>query len=117
VNSNLVRSIELVPGAYGADYGGGLGGMVRVDTRDIPDGFHGYVAADFIDASAEAGTNIGDRVHLAAAGRVSYLNKTLPLVSSQNVGEFIPIPDYSDYQVKGTLALRHDEQLAMVFLG
>ena len=117
VNSDLVRSIELVPGAYGAEYGNGLGGLVRVDTRDIPNGVHGYVAADFIDASAEVGTNIGDRVHLAAAGRISYLDKTLPLVASQNVGEFIPIPEYNDYQIKGTVALRHDEQLAMMFLG
>jgi TonB family protein len=117
VNSDLVRSIDLVPGAYGAEYGGGLGGLVRVDTRDIPDGVHGYVAADFIDASAEVGTNIGDRVHLAAAGRFSYLDKTLPLVASPNVGEFIPIPQYNDYQIKGTVALRHDEQLSMMFLG
>jgi len=90
---------------------------VRVDTRDIPDGVHGYVAADFIDASAEVGTNIGDRVHVAAAGRFSYLDKTLPLVASDNVGQFIPIPQYNDYQFKGTLALRHDEQLSMMFLG
>ncbi len=117
VNSDLVSSIDLVPGAYGAEYGNGLGGLVRVNTKEIPDGIHGYVAADFIDSSAEVGTNIGDRVHIAAAGRISYLDKTLSLVASPNVGEFIPIPQYSDYQVMATVALRKDEEIKMVFLG
>jgi TonB family protein len=117
INSDLVSSIDLVPGAYGAEYGNGLGGLVRVNTREIPDGVHGYVASDFIDSSAEVGTNIGDRVHFAAAGRISYLDKSLQLVASPNVGEFIPIPQYSDYQIMGTVALRHDEELKMMILG
>src|SRR5204863_8674955 len=31
VNADLVKSIDLSPGAYGAEYGRGLGGLVRVE--------------------------------------------------------------------------------------
>ncbi|HXK19172.1 MAG TPA: TonB family protein, partial [Polyangiaceae bacterium] len=47
VNSDLVKAIALSPGAYGAEFGRGLGGMVEVDTRTLPEGgLHGYAAAD-----------------------------------------------------------------------
>ena len=36
INSDLVRSINLSPGAYGADYGRGLGGLVRIDLGAAP---------------------------------------------------------------------------------
>ena len=53
VNSDLVRSIDLSPGSYGADYGRGLGGLVRIELGALPkEGVHGYVAADVMDASA-----------------------------------------------------------------
>src|SRR3954453_3897658 len=53
VNSDLVKSIDLLPGGYGAEYGRGLGGLVRIETRSLPQsGFHGYVSADVLDTSA-----------------------------------------------------------------
>ena len=36
INSDLVRSINLSPGSYGADYGRGLGGLVRIDLGPLP---------------------------------------------------------------------------------
>jgi hypothetical protein len=50
------------------------------------------------------------------AGRISYLDQLLPLVTSQDVGDFVPIPKYDDYQARATLALRQDEELALTFL-
>src|SRR5262249_9600173 len=45
VSSDLIRSIDLSPGAYGAEYGRGLGGLVKTETRLLPaDGVHGFVA-------------------------------------------------------------------------
>jgi len=52
INSDLVRSIDLSPGSYGADYGRGLGGLVRIDLQDPGrEGVHGYLAADVMDVS------------------------------------------------------------------
>ena len=53
INSDLVRSIDLSPGSYGAEYGRGLGGLVKIELAPLPqEGVHGYVAADVIDTSA-----------------------------------------------------------------
>src|SRR5262249_17194118 len=66
VNSDLVRSIELSPGSYGAEYGRGIGGLVRIELRPLtPEGIHGYVAADLMDASALFSAAITPRLRLA----------------------------------------------------
>src|SRR5580692_7266806 len=117
INSDLVRSINLSPGAYGADYGRGLGGLVRIDLGQLPnEGTHGYVAADNLDASALLSTALTPQLRLAVAGRISYLDRLLPLVTSADVGDFVPIPRYDDYQARATLSLRQDEELALTFL-
>src|SRR4051812_7397532 len=117
INSDLVRSINLSPGSYGADYGRGLGGLVRIDLGPLPrEGTHGYVAADNLDASALLSTALTPRLRLAVAGRISYLDRLLPLVTSADVGDFVPIPRYDDYQARATLSLRPDEELALTFL-
>jgi TonB family protein len=117
VNSDLVKGIELSPGSYGADYGRGLGGLVKVELRPLPaEGVHGYIAADVIDASAMLSFAVTRRLRLAIAGRQSYLDRVLTKVTSQDVGDFVPIPRYDDYQARATLALRRDEDLAVTFL-
>lgn len=117
INSDLVRSINLSPGSYGAEYGRGLGGLVRIDLGPLPkEGTHGYVAADVLDASALISTAITPQLRLALAGRISYLDKLLPQVTSADVGDFVPIPRYDDYQARATLALRPDEEIALTFL-
>jgi TonB family protein len=117
INSDLVRSINLAPGSYGAEYGRGIGGLVRIDLGSLPkEGTHGYVAADALDASALVATAVTPRLRVGIAGRISYLDQLLPLVTSQDVGDFVPIPKYDDYQARATLALRPDEELALTFL-
>jgi TonB family protein len=118
INADLVRSIDLSPGSYGAEYGRGLGGLVKIELGPLPkEGVHGYVAADVIDTSAMISAAVTPRLRLALAGRVSYLDRVLKGVTSQDVGEFVPIPRYDDYQARATLALRRDEELTTTFLG
>jgi hypothetical protein len=117
VNSDLVKSIDLLPGGYGADYGRGLGGLVRVETRPLPaKGVHGYASADVLDASAMLTAAIGKRFRIGIAGRYSYLDQLLAKITTQDVGDFFPIPRYDDYQVMMSLQLRKDEELTAVFL-
>ncbi len=118
VSSDLVKGIELLPGNFGPEYGRGLGGLVKVDSRVLPEqGVHGSVSADVLDASAFLTAAVGERLRIAVAGRYSYLDKILAGVVSPDVGDFFPIPQYSDYQVKATLALRQGEELGLFFLG
>jgi TonB family protein len=118
INADLVRSIELSPGSYGAEYGRGLGGLVKIELAPLPkDGIHGYVSADVIDTSAMLSATVAPGLRLALAGRVSYLDRVLQGVTSEDVGDFVPIPRYDDYQARAQLTLRRDEELVATFLG
>ena len=118
INADLVRSIDLSPGSYGAEYGRGLGGLVKIELAPLPkDGVHGYVAADVIDTSAMVSAAITKDFRLALAGRVSYLDRVLQGVTSTDVGDFVPIPRYDDYQARAQYSLRRDEELALTLLG
>jgi TonB family protein len=100
VSSDFVQSVELVPGAYGAEYGRGLGGLVTVALKPLDEeGVHGSVAADTLDASASVRAKLGDW-HVAVAARKSYLDSVLSAVTSENVGQFVPIPRYWDGQAR-----------------
>ncbi|MDF2695905.1 MAG: TonB family protein / TonB-dependent receptor, partial [Labilithrix sp.] len=116
INSDLVASIDLVPGAFGAEYGRGLGGLVRVETRALPRGTHGYVGADTLDGSAFASTEITDRIRIGSAFRYSWLDRVLSVTSAPDVGDFFPIPRYRDAQLKATFDLRKRESVDTVLL-
>ena len=117
VSGDLVQSLALVPGAYGADYGRGLGGIVQLRTRELPEeGIHGVVFADLLDAGALVTAAVGDRVRVAVGGRASYLDRILAGVAPR-VADFVPIPRYRDYQAKVSVTLRPAESLDLVLLG
>jgi TonB family protein len=117
VNQDFVKSIELVPGAYGSEYDRGLGGVVKVETKDNDaPGIHGYVSADLLDTSAMISAQVLPDLHIDLAGRYSYLDRLLPLFTKENVGEFVPIPRYDDYQARISRTLRQDERVELVFL-
>jgi TonB family protein len=102
VHSSTVKSVELVPGGYGAAYGRGLGGIVRIDTR-TPDkaGVHGNVAGDVYDASGAISAGVGDRTRLAIAGRYSVVDLFADKLKS-GIGDYVPIPTYRDGQARLT---------------
>jgi hypothetical protein len=118
INGDLVAGVALTPGAYGGEYGRALGGIVRLDTRELPrDGFHASLDANVLDGSARVSESIGDRVRVAAAGRYGWLDRSLSLVDARNTAEFFPIPRYHDYQAKLEVDLRERESLRVLVLG
>ena len=117
INSDLVRSIDLSPGSFGAEYGRGLGGLVRIELQDPGrEGVHGYVAADVVDVSGMVRAAITPSLRLSISGRQGYLDKTLKAVVSKDVGDFFPIPRYDDYQARASATLGKDEELSATFL-
>jgi TonB family protein len=101
IHSDLVSSVELIPGGYGAQYGRGLGGIVTVNTRaPATDGLHGSFSLDLIDASAAATAPVSDKVSIAIAARRSHLDSVLNHVTSTDIGQFFPIPQYYDGQAR-----------------
>jgi TonB family protein len=101
VQSDMVRSVELVPGGYGPSYGRGLGGLVNVQMSRLDEpGLHGSVGADTLDTSVSVRDALTDKLHVAIGGRKSYLDSVVSAFTSQNVGEIVPIPRYYDGQAR-----------------
>jgi TonB family protein len=99
ISSDMVRSVELIPGGYGAQYGRGRGGIVKVDTRDpAMDRLHGSAAVDLLDASVAVTGPIGNKFSASIAARRSHLDSVLSAVTSKDVAAFFPIPEYYDGQ-------------------
>ncbi len=118
INSDMVRSLDLVPGGYGPEYGRGLGGLVTIDTRaPRTDTYHGYVAADIIDATAMVEGPIGDKTRFMATFRKSYLDKAIGAVTKTDVSDLFPIPQYGDALVRVVRDLRENESLELFALG
>jgi TonB family protein len=112
VNSDMVQSVDLLPGGWGAEYGRGLGGLITVQLRPADkEGTHGSVTSDLLDASANVRTRLSDRVTFEVAGRKSYLDALLPVFTSRDIGQFIPIPKYFDAQMRALVDLTPRETL------
>lgn len=96
VHSDLVRSVELIPGAYGASYGRGLGGLVTVATADpMAHDLMASAQVDVLDASAAAGASKG-KWGFALGGRRSHLDQAFSRVLDEKSQQYFAIPKYYD---------------------
>jgi TonB family protein len=116
-SGDLVSSVELVPGGYGATYGRGLGGIVVVATAPLEgEGVHGAVAADVIDAAAVVRARLAPRLRAALAFRQSYLDRSFALVSERDIGDLFPLARYNDGQLRLGYELGKDEHVEVAGL-
>jgi TonB family protein len=114
VHSDLVKSVELQPGGYGSSFGRAIGGLVTVGLKPLEEpGLHGSAQLDAIDAALSLRGAINDKWHFAAAGRRSHLDWVLGRFTSEDVGEFVPIPRYYDGQARLSYAPREGETLEL----
>jgi len=117
VHTGFVRTLTLVPGGYTAEFGRGLGGLVRIASREPPiESYQGEVDVDVLDASFAAGTAIGNGGGVLAAGRVGYLDRVLGEALSSDTRQIFPLPRYHDFQGKVVLPLRDDERIEVIVL-
>ncbi len=117
VNGDLLQSVALTPGAYGVDFGRGIGGMVRLETRELAeDGMHANIDASTLDGSALVSAPAGERMRVVLAARYGWLDRTLTAVNAPNVTDYFAIPRYQDYEAKIQFRLRKRESLDLVVL-
>ncbi len=100
LNGFFAGSIELSPGAYGAEQGRALAGLVEIGTAPMREGFHGVASLDLLDASAAASWQVSDRVTLGAGLRWGLIDRLAPLVASPDTLQYLSIPQYGDYQAR-----------------
>lgn len=118
LSGDFVRSVELVPGGYGATHGRGLGGLVVVDTQAAPEGegIDGTAAVDLYDAGGSVRGRVGDRLSLSLGGRRSHVGPLLTW-ASPGVEDLFPVPHYWDVQVRTGVALRANESIDLTYIG
>jgi TonB family protein len=103
VGSDLVARVDLAPGAYGAAYGRGLGGLVRVEgvaLEEAGDRLHASAAADVFDASVGARGPLGRNVFLGGTARLGYLDRLVDLALSPEERGLVPAPRSEDAQLR-----------------
>ena len=101
IPGDFVSEVSFKPGAYGADFGRRLGGLVDIKLRaPSSDKLHGSVSLDLIDGAVTLEGAITKNLHFFAGARVSWISAFLPLFK---VSDYQLSPSYWDYQ----LALRY----------
>jgi hypothetical protein len=116
--SGWVAQLTFLPGAYGVDYGRGVGGVVALETRRLdPERTHAGAQLDLLDAGASLSARLSPRVQVGAAFRHSLIDRWLPEVTHRDVESVLALPRYSDAQAKLAIALAEQESLEVVYLG
>ncbi|HET9958162.1 MAG TPA: TonB-dependent receptor [Polyangiaceae bacterium] len=114
MHGDLVRSVELLPGGYGAAFGRGTGGLVRVESQELAlERLRGSAQLDVLDASAALRGPLNNRVQASASARKSHLGWLLNRVTSKDLGDFFPIPQYADGSARVRLAIGDGEWLEL----
>jgi TonB family protein len=101
VNEDIVGSVDYLPGGYGVEFGRSTGGVIHIRTNvDYPERGRAEVSVDMLDATAFVQSRAGKegRWGITAAGRRSYLDKLLPILTADT--GFTVKPYWWDYQVK-----------------
>jgi len=118
VGGDLLQSVTLSPGAFGPEYGRAIGGLVRLETRELPrDRPHAALEASSIDGSLFASAPVSERLGVALGARYGWLDRTLEAADARDVSPYYAVPKYADFQAKAELALRSSESLSLVALG
>jgi outer membrane receptor protein involved in Fe transport len=114
LHSDLVASVELLPGGYGPAYGRGLGGVIAVKRTDLDaPGVHGSVAADVLDASATLRAAVSERWRVGLALRRSHLDDVIRAAGKERVADLVPVPRWYDGQARAVYLLSNDETVEL----
>ncbi len=129
VHTDLVQSVELLPGGYGPNWGRGLGAVVAVQSKSLRDeasgqggnvlSTHASAALDPLEASGRLSVplpGVLEGAILSASGRYGWLDKTAGLVLNSKTQEVFPIPSYRDGQLRLDVPVGPGRQLDVTWL-
>ena len=97
IHNDLISTIDIYTGAYPVEYGDATGGIISIETIDEVKRFGGHASFSIWSANALfSGPLTGNKGYWVAAGRGSYLEKTI----GQYIPDGIRPPRYGDGQFK-----------------
>jgi TonB family protein len=101
-NSELLDSLDYLPGTFSSYYGNVTGGVINVRSRAPKmDRFHGTVGVNLIESNAVLEGPLTENLGIAVAGRRSYIDLVLQAVPENEDGPSIQVaPRYYDAQLK-----------------
>jgi TonB family protein len=101
-NSELLETVEYLPGNFSAYYGNITGGVINVRSREPrTDRIHGTASVSLIESNAVLEGPITDTLSFAVGGRRSYIDLVLGLVPEGEDGPSLQVaPRYYDAQLK-----------------
>jgi TonB family protein len=101
LNSDIIQSVDYLPGGYSVRYGRSTGGVVDVTTRkEAPEQARMTWSTDVLDTGALFEGRFGKNKdhHFAVAARRSYIDKLLPLFLGE--AGTLAKPRWMDYQMR-----------------
>lgn len=120
IATDIVDTVELAPGGYGAAYGRGLGGLVSIRTRGSSGSsfsdFHASAGVDLLDAGVAVRSPIEEKLHVAVAARRSHLDAIVDPISGGAAKDFFPIPRYEDAQARIAYEMSRSERAELTWL-
>ncbi len=101
-NSELLDSLDYLPGNFSAYFGNITGGVINVKSRaPRMDRIHGTVGVSLVESNAVVEGPISDTLGFFVAGRRSYVDLVLGLVpQNEDAPSFNVAPKYYDAQLK-----------------
>lgn len=114
-NSDMIDSVDYLPGSYGVQYGRSLGGVVDVKTKDLsPEDNQVFWSTDIIDSGGLVQGKVGNW-GVAVAGRRSYIDLFIPAFTKDTA--YTVSPKWFDYQVKLQHLDQKNGELSVFFFG
>jgi TonB family protein len=115
INSDLIDSVDYLPGSYSVKYGRSLGGVVDVKTkRDFPEQGKFKWSTDVLDSGGVYVGHFGD-YGVAAAARRSYIDLFIPIFTRNS--DFVVKPRWYDYQLKVDRLDKSKDRLSFFLFG
>ena len=97
-NADLLGDIEVLLGGFGAEYGGAIGGIVNLRSREPRrDRWSGYIDTSFLDATAFAEGPTSENTAAAFTVRYSLIQYILKAIPFGDALSFTTYPNYYDY--------------------
>jgi len=112
--SELLSSLDMMPGGFGARYGDMVGGVIEIKGRKAQtDRWHGSLDVNLLDASVLVEGPVNEKLALQVAGRYSYIGPVIEALTKDLPTSVVPY--YWDGLVRADYKLSPKDKVFMTF--